>query len=94
MKTMKSTALFLTLAGLQAADDAAPHEGVMMKDGKMCCMKDGKTMPMEEDMKATNGTVVTKDGHVTMKDGKTMMLKECQMVSTDEADIDYRTAFG
>jgi len=28
-------AMFLTLAGLNAADKEAPHDGVMMKDGKM-----------------------------------------------------------
>ena len=28
----------------------------MMKDGKMICVKDGKTMPMDKDMKMKNGT--------------------------------------
>ena len=48
---------------------------VMMKDGKMMVMKNGKTMEMDKDMAMSNGTMVMKDGTVKMKDGKTMMMK-------------------
>lgn len=53
---------------------------VMMKDGKMMCMKNGTTMAMEKTMTMKNGTKVMTDGTVKMKDGKTMMLKDGQCV--------------
>jgi len=55
----------------------------MMKDGKMMCMKGGKTMPMTMDMTMKNGTMVMKDGKVKMKDGKTMMMKNGDAVDMD-----------
>jgi hypothetical protein len=54
-----------------------------MKDGKMVCMKDGKTMAMTMDMTLKNGTTVMKDGTVKMKDGKTMMMKNGDAVDMD-----------
>jgi hypothetical protein len=48
---------------------------VMMEDGKMMSMMNGKTMPMDQDMTMKNGTEVMTDGTVKMKNGKTMMLK-------------------
>ena len=51
-------------------------DGVMMMNGKMVEMKDGKTMKMEKTMTMPNGTMVMTDGTVKMKDGKTMKLKE------------------
>ncbi|WP_293892817.1 DUF6799 domain-containing protein [Flavobacterium sp.] len=48
----------------------------MMKDGKMMCMKDGKTMPMTKDMKMKNGTTCMTNGECVMKDGKKMTMKE------------------
>ena len=49
---------------------------VMMKDGKMMVEKGGKTMPMDNDVTMSNGTVVTPDGSVKMKNGTTKMLKD------------------
>jgi hypothetical protein len=49
---------------------------VMMKDGKMWVMKDGKSMEMTKTMTMTNGTMVMTDGTVKTKAGKTMMMKE------------------
>ena len=56
---------------------------VMMKDGKMACTMNGKTMPMTKNMTMKNGTVVMANGTVKTKDGKTMMLKngQCVMMS-------------
>lgn len=53
---------------------------VMMEDGKMMTMMDGKTTAMDKDMTLKNGTMVMMDGTVKMKNGKTMMLKEGQCV--------------
>lgn len=56
---------------------------VMMEDGKMMQMKDGKTMMMDHDMKMTNGTMVMTDGTMKMKNGKMKKLKEgdCVMMN-------------
>lgn len=56
---------------------------VMMEDGKMMSMMNGKTMPMEQDMTMKNGTQVMTDGTVKMKNGKTMTLKNGDCVYMD-----------
>lgn len=53
---------------------------VMMKDGKMMAVKDGKWMDMDHDMTMDNGTVVSTTGEVKMKDGSTKMLENGQCV--------------
>ena len=63
---------------------AAEMNGVMMKDGKMMMMMDGKASgPMDHDMTMSDGTKVMKDGMVKMKDGKEMPMKEGQMLMMD-----------
>jgi hypothetical protein len=54
---------------------------VMMKDGKMMIMKNGKWEAMTATATMSNGTKVMTDGSVMMKDGKKKMLKngECMM---------------
>ena len=56
---------------------------VMMEDGKMMEMKNGKTMMMDKDMTMSNGTMVMMDGNMKMKNGKMMMLKDgdCVMMN-------------
>lgn len=70
------------------AQEKMHHKGmmkdcVMMEDGKMMTMMDGKTAPMDKDMTMKNGTMVMTDGTVKMKNGKTAMLKngDCVMMS-------------
>ena len=65
----------------------APHvfagdmDGVMMKDGKMMMMKDGKPAgQMTKEMTMSNGTKVMTDGKMMMKDGGQMMMKDGQMI--------------
>lgn len=55
----------------------------MMKDGKMMCMKGGKTMAMDKDMTMKDGTTVMKDGTVKMKGGKTMKMKNGESIDMD-----------
>ncbi|MFI5399271.1 MAG: DUF6799 domain-containing protein [Candidatus Binatia bacterium] len=63
---------------------AAEMAGVMMKDGKMMMMKDGKaTGPMEHEMTMGDGTKVMSDGMMKTKDGKEMHMKEGQMMMMD-----------
>jgi hypothetical protein len=52
----------------------------MMKDGKMMCMKAGKTMPMDKDLTMKNGTKCMTTGDCIMKDGKTMKMKEGECI--------------
>lgn len=56
---------------------------VMMKDGKMHIMKDGKTTHMDKEMTMGNGTTVMADGMCKMKGGKTMKMKEGDMMDMD-----------
>ena len=63
---------------------AAEMSGVMMKNGKMMMMKDGKaTGPMEHEMTMGDGTKVTMDGTMKMKDGQEMHMKDGQMMMMD-----------
>ena len=63
---------------------AAEMNGVMMKDGLMMMMMDGKAAgPMDHDMTMSDGTKVMKDGMVKMKDGKEMHMKDGQMMMMD-----------
>jgi hypothetical protein len=79
------TAVVLLCASLFASRlMAAEMNGVMMKDGKMMTMMDGKpTTPMDHDMTMADGTKVMTDGTVKMKDGKEMHMKEGQMMMMD-----------
>lgn len=63
---------------------AAEMAGVMMKDGKMMMMKDGKaTGPMAHEMTMGDGTKVMPDGMMKMKDGKEMHMTNGQMMMMD-----------
>lgn len=65
------------------AQDGKMKDHVMMKDGKMWVMKDGKTMMMDKDMTMSNGTMVSTTGKVTMSDGKSMMMKNGDMMDME-----------
>ena len=79
------TAVVLVCASLFASRlMAAEMNGVMMKDGKMMMMMDGKASgPMDHDITMSDGTKVMKDGRVKMKDGKEMHMKEGQIMMMD-----------
>ena len=91
IKTLKTAVVCTVIGAFSAAslfagamkEDMMMHDGVMMKDGKMMVMKEGKTMKMEKDMTMSDGTMVMTDGQVKMKDGKTMKMKDGQMVMMD-----------
>jgi len=69
-------ALCLVSASTTAQTKTAMKDCCMMKDGKMVMVKDGKTMPMNKDMKMTNGTTCMVNGDCVMKDGTKMKMKE------------------
>lgn len=69
-------ALAMTLPGLVAAMD-----GVVMKDGHMMMMKDGRaTERMTADITMTDGTKVTTSGVVKMRDGEEKQLSNGAMI--------------
>lgn len=94
---MKKLLILLAAAafGLSAA---AQHEGhsptttkqadhtkehLMMMDGKMMHMKDGKSMALTQEIKLSNGATIAKDGTLKMKNGKTRKLKNGEMIYMD-----------
>jgi hypothetical protein len=83
-----------TSANSMPATDMAStsnKEGSMtMKDGKMKIMKDGKWVPMDQQMTCTDGCKVKPDGEVVMKDGMKMMLKEGMTVDKDGHMMDEK----
>ena len=82
--TLAVVALFLSVSFLASSVVAAEKDGVMMKDGKMMRMQDGKeTGPMDREMTMSNGTKVMMDGKMMTKDGKEMQMKDGQMMMMD-----------
>ena len=82
---MNKSATFAAIALLSASFLASPAvsaatDGVIMKDGKMMTMKDGKaTEPMAQDVTMTDGKKVAPDGTITT----TTHMKEGQMMTMD-----------
>ena len=75
-------AALLSVSFLATQVEAA--EGIMMKDGKMMMMKDGKpTGPMNHEMKMSDGHKVMPDGTMKMNDGTEMRMQEGQMMTMD-----------
>ena len=62
---------------------ASMKDCVMMHDGKMMVMKNGKMTDMTEDITLKNGTMIMKDGSVMMKDGTNKVLKEGEAVDME-----------
>jgi hypothetical protein len=89
-KLFFAVALFISL-GTMAQDakmddskmDHKMKDCVMMKDGKMMTMMDGKTMMMDKDMTLKDGTMVMTSGMYKNKKGKTMQLKEGECLTMD-----------
>ena len=61
-------------------ESSAKKDHLMMMNGKMIVMKDGKTTIMDKDMTLGDGTKVMIDGTVMMKDGKSMKIAEDEMI--------------
>jgi hypothetical protein len=56
---------------------------VMMTNGKMLMMVNGKTMDMPAEVSLKDGSVVQKNGTVKMKDGSTKVMKNGDSVDMD-----------
>ena len=74
--TLVALAVAMNLPRLVAAMD-----GVVMKDGRMMMMKDGRaTEPMTADITMPDGTKVTTSGVVEMRDGEKKQLNNGAMM--------------
>lgn len=77
-------ALALSFSFLCVPAMAVEKDGVMMKDGKMVRLQDGKDIGrMDRETVMTNGTKVMMNGKMVMKDGKEGKLQEGQSMMMD-----------
>jgi hypothetical protein len=82
--TLAVVGLFLSVSFLASSVVAAEKDGVMMKDGKMTRMQDGKDIGrMDREMTISNGTRIMLNGKMVTKDGEHMQLTEGQTVMLD-----------
>ena len=82
--TLAVVGLFLSVSFLAAPVMAVEKDGVMMKDGKMWRLQDGKEIGrMDRETTMTNGARVMMNGKMMTKDGKEMQLQEGQIVMLD-----------
>ena len=56
--------------------DMSHPDGVMMQDGKMIIVKDGRMVTLKNDMTMDNGMIVMSNGSYMKKGGTKMMFKE------------------
>src|ERR1700693_2144424 len=93
--TLAVVGLFLSVSFLASPVMAAEQDGVMMKDGKMWRLQDGKEIGrMDRETTMSNGTKVMMNGKMTMKGGKEMQMQEGQTMMLDgkmmEGDKDVK----
>jgi hypothetical protein len=82
--TLAVVGLCLSLSFLASPVMAAEKDGIMMKDGKMTMMVDGKEITrMDRETILSNGAKVTMKGKMVTKDGKEIQMQEGQMVMMD-----------
>ena len=82
--TLAVVGLFLSVSFLASSGMAAEKDGVMMKDGKMWRLQDGKEIGrMDRETTMTNGSKVLMNGKMIMKDGKEIQLQEGQIMMLD-----------
>jgi hypothetical protein len=74
-------AVLLLIVCLVPSPRAADADGVMMHDGKMMMMHEGKPAgPMDHEMTMSNGARVEPSGAVEMRDGTEMHMHNGQMM--------------
>ena len=82
--TLAVVGLCLSLSFLAAPVMAVEKDGVMMKDGKVVRLQDGKDIGrMDRETTMSNGTRVQMNGKMVMKDGKEIKLQEGQSLMLD-----------
>ena len=82
--TLAVIGLFLSVSFIASPVVAAEKDGIMMKDGKMTMMVDGKEITrMDRETTLSNGSRVMMKGKLITKDGKETQMQEGQMVMMD-----------
>ena len=82
--TLAVVGLCLSLSFLASPAMAIEKDGVMMKDGKMVRLQDGKDIGrMDRETTMSNGTKIMMNGKMVMKDGKAIQLREGQSLMLD-----------
>jgi hypothetical protein len=87
---MKRPLLALALAAFvclattgSASAQTGPRIYIMMKDGKLSEMINGKKQPVTQDISLTNGTTIHPDGSINGRDGNLTKLEEGQYMTMD-----------
>ncbi len=76
--------LFLSVSFLATAVVAAEKDGVMMKNGRIQKLQEGKDIgPMDRMTVMANGTKVMMNGKIVTKDGQESQLEEGQVMMLD-----------
>jgi len=82
--TLAVVGLFLSVSFLASTVVAAETSAVMMKNGKIQKMQDGKDIgPMDRATTMANGTKVMMNGKIVTKDGQESQLQEGQLMMLD-----------
>ena len=68
---------------VESKELAMDKDHLMMQGGKMATIKEGKAMPMEDEMTLSDGTKVMTNGNVIMKNGEKAMLANGDMITMD-----------
>lgn len=91
--TLAVVGLCLSLSFLAAPVMAAEKDGVMMKDGKVVRLSEGKEIGrMDRETTLSNGAKVLMNGKLKMKDGQEVQLQEGQIVMLDGKMIEAAKA--
>ena len=82
--TLAVVGLFLSVSFLGAPVMAAEKDGIMMKNGKIQKLQEGKDIgPMDRMTTMANGTKVMMNGKIITKDGQQLQLEEGQVMMLD-----------
>ena|SRR2546425_7236117 len=93
--TLAVVGLFLSVSLLASSVVAAEKDSLLMKDGKLWRLHDGKEIGrMDRETTMSNGTRVMMNGKMVTKDGKESQLQEGQSMMLDgkmkEGDKDMK----
>ena len=82
--TLAVVGLFLSMSFLASNVVAAEKDGLMMKNGKVQKLQEGKDIgPMDRMTTMANGTKVMMNGKIISKDGQQSQLEEGQVMMLD-----------
>ena len=89
--TLAVVGLFLSVSFAASTVMAAEKDGIMMKNGKIAKMYEGRDVgPMDRMTIMANGTKVMMNGKIVTKDGQQSQLEEGQIMMLDGKLIDHK----